>query len=540
MKTTLLPLLFLILLTPSIPVNGQVPVWEKHEIILESDKLYDNPLYEVTEFSAIFTSPSGRIKKVNGFWDGGKTWKIRFMPDEAGEWNWETKCSDGNNKGLNSRTGKFSCIKNNRQDEIYRNGAIIHPKGKYYLTHNDGTPFFWLGCTAWNGALKSTPEEWDTYLKQRKANHYNVIQLVTTQWRGCESNEEGLVPFEGAGRITINPDFFKRMDARIDRVNDYGLVASPVILWALPSGAGRHLSPGYYLPVDEAVLLAKYIVARYQGNHVVWELGGDGRYYAEFEDRWKEIGRRTFRDTDHAPVTLHPHGRSFVGDLYAGEEWYSLMGYQSSHSNAEGTVNWINKGHMSQQWDKLRPMPYINMEPCYEQINTLNDQDVRNASYWSLFATPVAGVTYGANGIWPWLRRDGEEILNHRPSPVTFSWANSIVLPGSLQMGYLAQFFKQFEWWNFVPANELLVNQPGETIYNHWLSSLATPDRSLILVYIPVKTEIELFNPAQFQYSAQWFNPVTNKYSTATVKHENGRIRITHPGPGDVVLVLKR
>ena len=37
---------------------------------------------------------------------------------------------------------------------------------------------------------------------------------------------------------------------------------------------------------------------------------------------------------------------------------------------------------------------------------------MRNASYWSILATPTAGITYGANGIWPWLR-EGEEILNH-------------------------------------------------------------------------------------------------------------------------------
>lgn len=35
----------------------------------------------------------------------------------------------------------------------------------------------------------------------------------------------------------------------------------------------------------------------------------------------------------------------------------------------------------------------------------------------SLFAAPVAGISYGANGVWPWLRQLGEPILNHPARP---------------------------------------------------------------------------------------------------------------------------
>jgi hypothetical protein len=518
----------------------ETPIWGRVEIALESGKAYENPLYDVGEFSAVFTAPSGRTRKVNGFWDGGRGWKIRFMPDEVGEWQWRTVCSDAGNAGLNSRRGRFACVQSSSTYDLHRRGALHHPAGKYHLAHRDGTPFFWLGCTAWNGALKSTPDEWDRYLQHRRDHGYNVIQLVTTQWRGCDASAEGLVAFTGAGRITLHPEFFRRIDQRMDRVNEYGLVASPVVLWALPSGAGRHLSPGYYLPIHEAVLLAKHIVARYQGHHVVWELGGDGKYIGELEERWKEIGRRTFAGIDHAPATLHPQGRSYAGDRYAAEPWYSLMGYQSSHSTAEGTINWINQGPMARQWSLLRPMPYINMEPVYEQIRNFTDRDVRQASYWSLFATPVAGVTYGANGIWPWLREDGEPILNHGPSPNTQSWANSIGLPGSLQMGYLARFFRQFPWWDLMPANALLAQQPGTADYRRWTSVLSNADQSLILVYVPAAGDVELYNPAGTTFTGQWFDPVNDRHEEAAIARETGRVRATHRFEQDRVLVLRK
>lgn len=497
--------------------TSQTPIWAKYEIELISAKTYKNPLYDVKDFSVTFTAPSGQIKTVRGFWDGGKSWKIRFLPDEIGKWSWKTACSDSENEGLHEQSGTFDCVKNYDETDFIEHGTIIHQPGKYYLSHADGKPFFWLACTAWNGALKSSDEEWKHYLNQRKKNHYNTIQFVTTEWRGCDKNAEGLTAIEGTGYIRVHPEFFKRIDKKIDEINAKGLLASPVVLWALPFGEGRHLSPGYTLPLEEAVLLAKYIVARYQGNHVVWTLGGDGRYYGEQEVKWREIGRRVFNDIDHAPVTLHPHGSSWVGDLYDQEEWYSLMGYQSSHNNGERVVNWINKGPMSEMWKKLKPMPYINMEPNYEEIRfKITAKDVRNASYWSIFATPLAGVTYGANGIWPWLQ-PGERILNHNDKGGVTGWRKSIEFPGSIQMGYLADFIRQFEWWNLYPANDILLWQPGEETYNHWISIVKSPDDNTIIAYIPEKCDVQLSNPFGYEYSALWFDPVKNIYSEAEI-----------------------
>lgn len=502
-------------------LSAQTPIWAKLEIQFQSSKTYNNPIYDVKDFKITFIAPSGRTKVVGGFWDGGTDWKVRFMPDETGKWNWKTECSDKENQGLYNQSGTFECIANKNSELLFQKGTIRHEPGKYYLSYSDGTPFFWLACTAWNGALKSTDEEWEYYLNHRKKNHYNVIQLVTTEWRGCDKNAEGLTAIEGAGYIHIHPDFFKRIDRKIDEANAKGLLVSPVVLWALPNGQGRQLSPGYTLPLDEAVLLAKYIVARYQGNQVVWTLGGDGKYYDDQEIKWKEIGRRVFNDINHAPVTLHPHGRSFIGNLYAQEDWYSLMGYQSSHSNAEGTVNWINKGPMAEMWSKLKPMPYINMEPNYEEIGfRITAKDVRNASYWSIFATPIAGVSYGANGIWPWLA-EGEKIINHNDKGGVTGWRKSIDFPGSIQMGYLAEFVSHFDWWNIFPANEILAEQPGDSVFNHWISVVKSADDKTIIAYIPEKAEVKLFNPRGIKYTAQWFNPVTNEYSDAKIVQDS-------------------
>ena len=517
----------------------QSAIWHKYEIAFTSDKDYDNPLYDVRNFTVQFTSATGRTKTVYGFWDGSRDWKVRFMPDEIGEWSWQSTCSDKENSGLHGKTGYFSCLKGEEELEIYQRGALKHPPGKYYLTYDDGTPFFWMGCTAWNGTMKSTETDWDFYLQHRKDRHYNLIQFVTTQWRGGDSNLDGEVAYTGSGRIEVNPAFFQKMDARVDRINEYGLVAAPVLLWALPFGAGRHLSPGYHLPVEEAVLLARYIVARYQGNQVVWVLGGDGRYFGAFEDRWKAIGQGVFDGIDHAPATLHPHGSSYIGDIYAGEPWYGIMGYQSSHSYRKGTVEFINRRDVANKWDSIRPMPNINMEPLYENIHDhQTPENVRNAIWWSLFATPVAGITYGANGIWPWVEEDGGPILNHRQAPHTVSWKNSLELPVSLEMEYLYEFWDPFDWWDLYPDPGLLMEQPGEEQFDAFVGVLSSQDKRTILLYIPKKGTINIRNPFGFPYQARWFDPVRNEYSTAAIDFSSGHLSVTQNGDTGMVLIL--
>ena len=517
-----------------------VPIWMKMELSFQSQENYSRPLYDLQEFYAEFTAPSGKIRKINGFWDGGNNFFIRFAPDELGTWTFTTFCSNEKDDGLHKKSGSFQCIPNSSEFPIYQRGSLIQPKGTYHLAYQDGTPFFWVACTAWNGALKSTEEEWSTYLQHRVEHTYSVIQLVATQWRGADRNSQGYAAYSYEEDLQVSPEFFQHFDKKMDEINRHGLVAAPVLLWALPVAEGRHLSPGYSLPLEEAVMLARYIVARYGGHQVVWMLGGDGRYAREYEQRWLEIGRRVFKDNPPGLVAQHPHGRLWIGDNHAQESWLDIVGYQSSHSNAQGTVDWINKGPIATRWPHLPARPVINLEPNYEEIgNRIFDVDVRNASYWSLFATPISGITYGANGIWPWIR-EGEKILNHRQPPKGVStWRESIDFPGSLQIGHLSKFIQGYKWWNLRPANELLLHQPGEEAYNHFISVVQSLDRSTLLAYIPRGDTLNLLLP-DASFHTQWYNPRDNGYVEAQVTVKQTKLIAIPPSEEDWIFVWKK
>jgi hypothetical protein len=47
-----------------------------------------------------------------------------------------------------------------------------------YLEYHDGTPFFYLGDTAWELFHRLNREEADRYLKNREAKGFTVIQAV--------------------------------------------------------------------------------------------------------------------------------------------------------------------------------------------------------------------------------------------------------------------------------------------------------------------------------------------------------------------------
>jgi hypothetical protein len=314
-----------------------------------------------------------------------------------------------------------------------------------------------------------------------------------------------------------------------------------VLLWALPTYTGRYLSPGYYLPEEEAILLARYMVARYGGHHVVWILGGDGKYLDAAEQRWKNIGRGVFGDEHPGLVALHPSGKMWLGEAYGEEDWLDIVGYQTGHNNAEATLKWITMGPVAKRWDKLPPKVLINMEPVYEEIRPeVTAGDVRNASYWSVLSTPTAGITYGANGIWPWLR-EGEFILNHaNKGEKTSRWKESLNLPGSVQVGYLSAVFQTLEWWKLKPAPELLQEQPGKNQAKKFISVSRSDDRATIVVYVPAPDDFSIYTGEE-RYEGQWFDAVTGKTGKASLTHKDRILSIARPSAAnDHLLVLKR
>jgi hypothetical protein len=363
------------------------------------------------------------------------------------------------------------------------------------------------------------------------AKKFTAIQFVTTQWRSAPGNLEGEVAFTGKERIQINPAFFKRMDERIDAVNAKGLLAVPVLLWAI---RGEE-NPGWYLPEDQAILLEKYLVARYGAHHVVWIPAGDTTYREANGEKWRRITRAVFDGTDHAPIVQHPQGMQSYTEFFRHEKWLSIVGYQSGHGDGDAALTWIHSGPIAKEWKLAPARPFINLEPPYEdhiayqskQRHT--DYTVRRACYWSLLNAPTAGLTYGAHGIWSW-ETDPKEPLLHKGTGIAKPWKEAMKLPGSEQMKYLHELFASLRWWELRPDPSLIGTQAVEPA--KFIAASRTVRGNAAVVYLPVGGEVAINATIE---KAEWFNPRTGQWSTA--KNEQGKFQA--PDQQDWLLKLR-
>ncbi len=122
---------------------------------------------ETAGLTVQFTSQSGVARTVDGFWDGESTWRVRFMPGEAGRWTYQTDVEPeaGDLSGLE---GSFSAAASETpQTRFLTHGPVSVSDDRRHAAYADGGPFLWIADTAWNGALMSFDEEWGAYLDDR-------------------------------------------------------------------------------------------------------------------------------------------------------------------------------------------------------------------------------------------------------------------------------------------------------------------------------------------------------------------------------------
>jgi hypothetical protein len=546
-----LPLACLALLSLTAALAAQKPVpptdvprWGLFEASFTSTRQTDNP-FQDTELFVTFTGPAKQSRTVRGFWDGGTTWRVRFSPGEAGTWTYRTRAVPEADTGLHAQTGSFQVAAPRGQTRFERHGPVRVAAARTYLEHADGTPFFWLADTAWNGALHASPDEWQHYIRERVRQRFTAVQWVATQWRAApEGDRLNERAFSGRDRIAVNPAFFQRLDAKSAALNEGGLLSVPVLLWAIGGGPNPEVNPGHSLPEDQATRLAQYMVARWQGHHVVWMLPGDGDYRGERAAKWQRIGRAVFGDGEHAPALVHPGGMHWVHREFLHEDWVHIHGYQSGHGDDERTLRWMVDGPPAKDWTIEPQRPFINLEPPYEhhiayQSKTrISPHTVRRAVYWTLLNAPTAGVSYGGHGIWGW--DDGTRPPTAHPNTgVPLPWKEALVMPGAEQMAHVAALFTSIDFWRLRPAPDLLAEQPGADTPARFITVSASETRDLVVAYTPEPGTIRL-HADQVPSAARtmWHDPRTGERRDAKGEPDGTILRFDTPGDGDWALVI--
>jgi hypothetical protein len=317
------------------------------------------------------------------------------------------------------------------------------------------------------------------------------------------------------------------------------------MLWAIAGGSNPDINPGLSLPEDQAIRLAQYLVARWQGHDVLWILPGDGDYRGERAEKWKRIGRAVFGDGPHAPVILHPGGMHWVLEEFLDEPWLDLHGYQSGHGDDDRTLRWMTGGPPARDWKTTPVRPFINLEPPYENHIAYQSKKpipplvVRRAVYWSLLNTPTAGVSYGGHGVWGW--DDGTTTpTDHAGTGIPLPWQKALLMPAAEQMAHVAGLFTSIDFWRLKPAPDALAEQPGTDNASRYITVAAAESRDLLVAYTPAPGTIAIKVDALPRGTAEWHDPRTGARSRATGTRDGAIVRYQTPGAGDWALVVRR
>ncbi len=188
-----------------------------------------------------FRSPSHVTFMIRGFWDGGRTFRVRFTPIEAGEWAYKITSTS---KRLDEQESKFNVAETSE-------AGMINVANLRHWRSTSKKPHLWLGAQApWLELDQATFESW---LDARKKDGFTHIRGVVLSGK----------PFDKDGKPDLA--YFQKLDERVLAVAQRSLTADLIIADQTFMTSGGFKNPALLEPE------IRYVVARYSGLNVTWQ-----------------------------------------------------------------------------------------------------------------------------------------------------------------------------------------------------------------------------------------------------------------------------
>ena len=202
------------------------------EAVVHNDKPYANKFSDV-QLRAAYTAPSGRKIEFPGFFDGdgqgggdasrGDVWKLRFMPDEPGQWKFAYTWSDGTPGG----DGTFACTEADAGKGVLR----AYAKNPRWFAYNGDEPVLLKSYYETGHGSIAQPFDWITEnvyqpLIDRGYNHLQVNWLLSLCCFG-QYYEDGPAPsttdlalYEEGDPTSMNLQAWRLMERHVAWLND--------------------------------------------------------------------------------------------------------------------------------------------------------------------------------------------------------------------------------------------------------------------------------------------------------------------------------
>ncbi len=423
------------------------------------------------------------------------------------------------------------------------------------LIEADGQPFFYLGDTAWELFHKASREDADTYLKDRAAKGYTVIQAVALgELDGLRTpNAYGHQPFVSLD--TLEPlvkegpqnDYWDQVDYIVDRAESLGLRIGLLPTWGDKWNLKWGTGPVVFNP-EKARRYGEWLGKRYTDKAVIWILGGDRPIETPEHRQIIEAMVEGLKKGDGGRhlMTFHPWGGTGSSEWWHEAPWLDFNMRQNGHNpeykNFDGT---------RLDYERKPVKPVLDGEPLYEDhpLSFKADEfghsvaaEVRRPLYWNLF-NGAFGHTYGHHSIWQFYRGAGDSPVN---APL-MTWREAILQPGAAQMQYGRKLMESRPFLERLPDPTLIVDAVAKTAMpgagRARFVAIRGADASWAMVYAPVG---RAFTVRTGKLSGEklrvwWFDPRTGAARDMGLIAKNAETRFISPDAGEMldwVLVL--
>jgi hypothetical protein len=364
-------------------------------------------------------------------------------------------------------------------------GPLQVSPNKRFLQYRDGTPFFYLGDTAWELFHRLNREEATRYLEDRARKGFTVIQAVAlAELDGLTTpNPYGALPLIERDPARPNPDYFAHVDFIVDKADALGMFVGFLPTWGKywKAGADKVFDP------RNARAYGTFLGRRYKDRAVIWILGGDQNVATPEERATIDALAEGLKAGDGGShlITYHPRGPGQSSLQVHEASWLDFHMSQSSHGARDHDTGLFIERDLA-----LTPLrPALDGEPRYEAIpvgfyfrdrdrlDRFDDDDVRQAAWWAVMAG-ACGHTYGNNNVWQ-MWQPGREPRIYAATP----WHEALDHPGAAQMGLLRRFMERNAFHTLEPDQRIVLN--GPTTGGAKIRALRAPDGSRVIVYSP-------------------------------------------------------
>jgi len=366
----------------------------------------------------------------------------------------------------------------------------------HYLVRQDGSPFLYLGDTAW-GLFRMTREDIDLYLKDRVAKKFTVIQAVAVGMGGSRPNAYGQTAFIGDDASRPNEAYFQQVDYAVNQAESLGLYVAMVAMWSKE-----------FVTAEKSVLdktsarnYGLFLGRRYRDKPIIWILGGD--WFADgVEDIWRSMAAGLNQgDGGTHLITYHPKSPRSSSQWFQKDAWLNFNMLQSGHTSLNRNYDLV-----AEDWARTPAKPVVDGEGGYEGIanaivgkGTIEAADVRRIAYGALFAG-AAGYTYGGSGVWSYSNANGPRAGTVPPNPSgapkrapgapAQPFPKALQLEGATEMQHLRTLLESRPMAIRIPDQWLIANDYMGTVDR--IQACRGSDGSYALIYTATGANLKI------------------------------------------------